>query len=259
MVGLPARGKSYVTKKIARYLNWLQHDTRIFNVGERRRVAAGGASRQTTLADVSTFSSGFHAPRTLGSTVSVTVILTKASIQAAPAARILVNGESLDSDFSYGRLPPSALDGEQQPSHSNLQSLLCGSETDAPQRYTAKESFEPPPVAGSQPVETIEQTAEFFDPDNVKASQLREQVAMSTLDELLNYILDQGGSVGILDATNSTLERRRLIMRNIRQRAGPELGVLFLESLCVDKNVCVFTSRNRRLILTFNHSSWSQT
>ncbi|KAI7185010.1 hypothetical protein KC317_g4815, partial [Hortaea werneckii] len=42
MVGLPARGKSYITKKLARYLNWLQHDTTIFNVGERRRVAAGG-------------------------------------------------------------------------------------------------------------------------------------------------------------------------------------------------------------------------
>ncbi|MBE7182233.1 MAG: hypothetical protein INR71_13695, partial [Terriglobus roseus] len=36
MVGLPARGKSYITKKLARYMNWLQHDTRIFNVGERR-------------------------------------------------------------------------------------------------------------------------------------------------------------------------------------------------------------------------------
>ena len=41
MVGLPARGKSYITKKLARYLNWLQHDTRIFNVGERRRNVAG--------------------------------------------------------------------------------------------------------------------------------------------------------------------------------------------------------------------------
>ena len=42
MVGLPARGKSYIVKKIARYLNWLQHSTRIFNVGDRRRVAVGG-------------------------------------------------------------------------------------------------------------------------------------------------------------------------------------------------------------------------
>lgn len=259
MVGLPARGKSYVTKKIARYLNWLQHDTRIFNVGERRRVAAGGASRQTNLADVSISSSGVHAPQTLGSTASAKDILTKASIQAAPAAKILVNGEPPDSDFCYGRLPLSALDGEQQPSHSNPQSRVCRSETDASQRYTAIESLEPSPVAKLPSVETIEQTAEFFDPDNVKASQLREQVAMSTLDELLDYILDQGGSVGILDATNSTLERRRLIMKNIRERAGPELGVLFLESLCVDKNVCAFTPRNQVLKLTFNHSFWSQT
>ena len=57
MVGLPARGKSYITKKLARYLNWLQHDTKIFNVGERRRVVAhpqttNGPSRPQT---VSTF------------------------------------------------------------------------------------------------------------------------------------------------------------------------------------------------------------
>jgi 6-phosphofructo-2-kinase len=44
MVGLPARGKSYITKKIQRYLSWQQHETRIFNVGNRRRVAAGAGS-----------------------------------------------------------------------------------------------------------------------------------------------------------------------------------------------------------------------
>jgi 6-phosphofructo-2-kinase len=41
MVGLPARGKSYITKKLQRYLSWQQHNSRIFNVGNRRRVAAG--------------------------------------------------------------------------------------------------------------------------------------------------------------------------------------------------------------------------
>ena len=43
MVGLPARGKSYITNKIQRYLSWQQHETRIFNVGNRRRVAAGAS------------------------------------------------------------------------------------------------------------------------------------------------------------------------------------------------------------------------
>ena len=41
MVGLPARGKTYVARKIARYLAWLGYRTRTFNVGEYRRAIAG--------------------------------------------------------------------------------------------------------------------------------------------------------------------------------------------------------------------------
>ncbi|KAI1506554.1 6-phosphofructo-2-kinase [Biscogniauxia marginata] len=44
MVGLPARGKSYITKKLRRYLAWQQHNTRIFNVGNRRRINANVTS-----------------------------------------------------------------------------------------------------------------------------------------------------------------------------------------------------------------------
>lgn len=40
MVGLPARGKSYITSKLTRYLNWLQHECRVFNVGNTRRKDA---------------------------------------------------------------------------------------------------------------------------------------------------------------------------------------------------------------------------
>lgn len=44
MVGLPARGKSYITRKLQRYLSWQQHDAKVFNVGNRRRVVAGSIS-----------------------------------------------------------------------------------------------------------------------------------------------------------------------------------------------------------------------
>lgn len=40
MVGLPARGKSYICQKLRRYLAWIGYKTRIFNVGNKRRVAA---------------------------------------------------------------------------------------------------------------------------------------------------------------------------------------------------------------------------
>ncbi|KAL8603347.1 hypothetical protein ACOMHN_039710 [Nucella lapillus] len=39
MVGLPARGKTYISKKLTRYLNWIGINTRVFNVGEYRRAA----------------------------------------------------------------------------------------------------------------------------------------------------------------------------------------------------------------------------
>jgi len=38
MVGLPARGKTYISKKMARYLNWIGMETKVFNLGDYRRV-----------------------------------------------------------------------------------------------------------------------------------------------------------------------------------------------------------------------------
>jgi 6-phosphofructo-2-kinase len=88
---------------------------------------------------------------------------------------------------------------------------------------------------------TINQSAEFFDPNNEYASKLREQVALDTLDELLDYLLHQNGAVGILDATNSTIHRRKLLVEHIKERE-PKLGILFIESICNDRSVSRFIS-----------------
>jgi len=122
MVGVPARGKSYITKKfapycphadlsrLARYLNWYrplvdiialsltllsrrQHKTRIFNVGNRRRLA-----------------------------------------------------HKLEDDSAHA----------------------------------------------------TEHDARFFDPNNAEYSATRDELAMDTLEELLHWLLEENGSVGIL-------------------------------------------------------------
>jgi|LauGreDrversion4_2_1035121.scaffolds.fasta_scaffold1498437_1 6-phosphofructo-2-kinase/fructose-2,6-biphosphatase 2 len=41
MVGLPARGKSYLSKKMARYLNWVGLKSKVFNIGMYRRTMIG--------------------------------------------------------------------------------------------------------------------------------------------------------------------------------------------------------------------------
>jgi 6-phosphofructo-2-kinase len=124
MVGLPARGKSYISKKLARYLNWLQFETKVFNAGQTRR----------------------------------------------------------------GRTAPTGLD----------------------------------------------YSAHFFDPDNVHGMKLREEIALETLDDLLMWLQQQSACVGILDATNSTIQRRQAVLARVRRTAGPSVEVLFLESCCYD-------------------------
>lgn len=189
MVGLPARGKSYITKKIQRYLSWQQHETRIFNVGNRRRIAASASNGSIETPPPSVPGS----PRRNGRQTSI------ASTMDAPtqAAHILLNG--------YDPV-------EQE--HNELIKL---------------------PSA-----EVMDQSAKFFDPKNQKASQLREQVALSTLDELLDFLLTGEGSVGILDATNSTIERRQTLFNHVKERE-PKLGVIFIESVCQDEKVSLAT------------------
>ncbi|KAL0079434.1 6-phosphofructo-2-kinase-domain-containing protein [Phycomyces blakesleeanus] len=133
MVGLPARGKSYIVKKLRRYLNWLQYETRVFNVGNLRRV------------------------------------------------------------------------------------------NEASQQH--------------------DQSANFFDPDNTDMKRIRDDLAIQVLDQMIDW-LKQGGRVGVHDATNSTVERRKLLIDRLRKE--PEIKVLILESVCTDKMVL---ERNFRLKL----------
>ena len=241
MVGLPARGKSYITKKLSRYLNWLQHDTRIFNVGERRRIAAGIPHAQATLPGTASSKPAYLASNLQLKTSSMSSILQINGATTSPRApmKILINGESTPDLGDNDMLPPPSLEAptDDAPNHvpnpfdSVSNGVLLGKTIEVEDENTVGSSSKTPQK------EIMDQSASFFDPKNAKAVQLREEVAMATLDDLLDYILEQGGAVGIFDATNSTLERRKLIMRRVRERAGPQLGVLFLESLCLDEQV----------------------
>ena len=228
MVGLPARGKSYVTKKIARYLNWLQHDTMIFNVGERRRVAAGGLASNVLPGSARTQPS--RSVNITAGSIDRVLIDGNTATSITPSTKILINGEPPPLEM----LPSPALDLAD---YINLCDSTPGvvSNGSTQDEKSAPENVAPP-LHRTESIEKIHD-ASFFDPKNEQAAHIRDEIALATLDELLDYILDQGGSVGIFDATNSTLERRKLLMERIRERAGPELGVLFLESLCVDEQL----------------------
>ncbi|KAG0661685.1 hypothetical protein C6P45_001284 [Maudiozyma exigua] len=81
-----------------------------------------------------------------------------------------------------------------------------------------------------------DQDSNFFDPNNSNSNSLRDKWALDTLDELLDYLTQGPGSVGIFDATNTTKARRKLVLERIHKRSE-HLKVLFLESVCTNHAV----------------------
>lgn len=215
MVGLPARGKSYITKKIKRYLSWQQHNTRIFNVGNRRRVAVGVTSPRP------------QPEGPLDAHAQVAKILLNGSEAHLDS---LVNGNRSRlhaSNHSHREPPEFSLDGPGAPQ-------VNGNRTGP---HAQQDHKEPPEFNLDDPnTAQVDQSANFFNPKNAEASRIREQLAIDTLDELLDYLLVGGGAVGILDATNSTLERRQRLFDHIKARE-PQLGILFIESVCQNPDV----------------------
>ncbi|XP_016403842.1 6-phosphofructo-2-kinase/fructose-2,6-bisphosphatase-like [Sinocyclocheilus rhinocerous] len=121
MVGLPARGKTYISKKLTRYLNWIGVPTRVFNVGQYRR--------------------------------------------------------------------------------------------DAVRTY---KSFE------------------FFRPDNEEAMKIRKACALAALKDVFCYFTQDHGQVAVFDATNTTRERREVILTFAKENG---YKVFFVESLCDDPEI----------------------
>ncbi|CAK6984638.1 -phosphofructo-2-kinase/fructose-2%2C6-bisphosphatase, partial [Scomber scombrus] len=121
MVGLPARGKTYISKKLTRYLNWIGVTTKVFNVGQYRR----------------------------------------------------------DATRSYN-------------------------------------SFE------------------FFRPDNAEAMKIRRSCAVAAMKDVCDYFSLQQGQVVVFDATNTTPDRRLLIL-NFAKENGYK--VFFVESVCDDPEI----------------------
>ncbi|XP_059660892.1 6-phosphofructo-2-kinase/fructose-2,6-bisphosphatase isoform X1 [Cornus florida] len=126
LVGLPARGKTFTAAKLTRYLRWLGHETKHFNVGKYRRLKHGA-----------------------------------------------------------------------------------------------------------------NQTADFFRGDNPEGIEARNEVAALAMDDMIAW-MQEGGQVGIFDATNSTRKRRNMLMK----MAEGKCKIIFLETLCNDKQII---ERNIRL------------
>ncbi|KAM8753094.1 6-phosphofructo-2-kinase/fructose-2,6-bisphosphatase 1 isoform 2-T2 [Rhynchonycteris naso] len=130
MVGLPARGKTYISTKLTRYLNWIGIPTKVFNLGQYRREAV---------------------------------------------------------------------------TYKNY---------------------------------------EFFLPDNTEALLIRKQCALAALKDVHDYLSHKEGHVAVFDATNTTRDRRSLILQFAKEHG---YKVFFIESICKDPGIIAENIRQVKL------------
>ncbi|KAJ3395860.1 hypothetical protein HDU92_004706 [Lobulomyces angularis] len=111
--------------------------------------------------------------------------------------------------------------------------LGLGLSEELPKLTITSENDQQLPMRTSSPSQIggTQHDANFFDPKNDSAKKWREMLATETLEELI-YWLNHGGKVGILDATNSTIERRKVLCERVAKEK--QMRIIFIESICTE-------------------------
>lgn len=84
----------------------------------------------------------------------------------------------------------------------------------------------------------------FFDPNNTKAKEEREELARISLEQVQQWFLgdgtSKGGEVAVFDATNTTRSRRQVLLDTFSAFAKAHkmsVHVVFVESICTNESV----------------------
>ncbi|XP_042411386.1 6-phosphofructo-2-kinase/fructose-2,6-bisphosphatase-like [Zingiber officinale] len=83
------------------------------------------------------------------------------------------------------------------------------------------------------------QSADFFRGDNPEGMEARNEVAALAMDDMIAW-MQEGGQVGIFDATNCSRNRRNMLMK----MSEGKCKIIFLETICNDERII---ERNIRL------------
>ena len=83
-------------------------------------------------------------------------------------------------------------------------------------------------------LDTPQPTAEFFSTGNVEGERLRQAAAEAAVTDMIDWLKAEKGTVAILDATNSTMKRRRWVHGRCEE-AG--INTLYVESKCDNEDL----------------------
>ncbi|MBN2444081.1 MAG: AAA family ATPase, partial [Spirochaetales bacterium] len=89
--------------------------------------------------------------------------------------------------------------------------------------------------------------AEFYDPKSIKGASIRNKIAKINLKKAKSY-LNNNGNVAIIDATNASLERRKLI-----QSMLDDYPILYVECINNDQEILIASIRRKIETSEFGH------
>ncbi|KAJ3013445.1 UNVERIFIED_CONTAM: Fructose-2,6-bisphosphatase [Siphonaria sp. JEL0065] len=196
MVGLPARGKTYTARKVARFLSWLGHPSEIFNVGNYRRNFAGASQKHD-----------FFDPNNAESA----------------AVRQKIADLALDDMVDWFKQLEAKEEEEKE-----LFRLDSVSIRDSQVGYRRDS------LASSLPRDSIASSPKGKLPPHLASAAsgaAGKSVGSPSLAPKIAVKKSQVGAarVAIYDATNSTKERRKIIMQRCEKEG---IQVMFVESIC---------------------------
>nr|XP_034370202.1 6-phosphofructo-2-kinase/fructose-2,6-bisphosphatase 1-like isoform X1 [Arvicanthis niloticus] len=84
----------------------------------------------------------------------------------------------------------------------------------------------------------------MFNLDNMEAQLIRKQCALAALKDVHKYLSHEEGHVAVFDATNTTRERRSLILQFAKEHG---YKVFFIESICNDPDIIAENIRQVKL------------
>ncbi|XP_019633918.1 PREDICTED: 6-phosphofructo-2-kinase/fructose-2,6-bisphosphatase-like isoform X4 [Branchiostoma belcheri] len=93
---------------------------------------------------------------------------------------------------------------------------------------------------------------DFFDPQNKEAMKIRNKVCEQAMEDMIGW-LENEGDVAVFDATNTTRERRQLVMDYCQKEKN--FKVFFIESMCDDPEV---VAENVKITLQDTSSSFAE-
>ena len=231
LVGLPARGKSFISRKLQNFLLWTGNQCKIFNVGKYRRAA----HKAVMMANANNNNNNNNNDTSQDETSE-----QRKEIGSCDANFFDPNNEQA------GIVRQMAADHAMQ----DMLSWLDGSNTTTEESVSSDGDHDNCCAMNDLQQQHQNQPHSKNSKHSTSAKSFGSEHSLSTFDDLREATT---GKIAIFDATNSTRERRRWILEQCtastssssshggtttKQRSKKsKIGVIFVESLCDDEEL----------------------